>query len=170
MVVARERWGEPNEYDCGRGDFIDLLEGLVMKRRLLILIPCCALVACSGDGPIGPNGPIVARPGAGTTTAALEIGGAWQRRLFFVDDYAFARETETTWQFLSDGTAVRTEIARNLTLGLADVVISTGRWSLTGTVLTIDFVSPFPGRIQLEAGITGNELDLAGEVFLRVAS
>ncbi|MGQ0767284.1 MAG: hypothetical protein ACT4OZ_16670 [Gemmatimonadota bacterium] len=138
-----------------------------MKKGIILGFLAVAMAACSGSGPLGSDGPIIARTGAVNQEGAV-FNGTWQRRTFFLDDFGFANSSETTWQFLTDGSVVRTQITRNLTLGLADVVLSTGRWRVSGTRLIIDFQLPAPSRLEFEARVVSGQLELGGEVYLRV--
>jgi hypothetical protein len=98
----------------------------------------------------------------------LQLVGSWRRTLFYFDDFGFAYSSETTWQFSSDGSAIRSIVTRNLTLGYADAAVAVARWQVTASRVTIDFVSPDPGRIELDFRVVGNELTLAGQTFSRI--
>lgn len=135
-------------------------------RTATALLLTATMAACDGTGVVSPNPPLIGR--SGSTSVSLQIVGTWRRTVFFLDDFNFARSSETSFQFLGDGTFIRVQIARNHTLGLFDVLTSAGRWRLTGTLLTIDYVTPSPARVDLEARITGDELLLAGQTYLRV--
>jgi hypothetical protein len=121
---------------------------------------------CDSPGLFGPPGRQVASFGGGTS-AATALTGTWRHALFFFDDFGFANSTETTWQFASDGTAVRTIITRNITLGASDVAITVARWRVSGTRIIIDFVSPTTGTVELDFSISGNQLLLSGQTFER---
>ena len=127
-----------------------------------------AVVSCDGPGVAGPAGGRVARIGGATGSAA--IVGAWRRAVFFLDDFNYARSSETTFQFNADGTLVRVQIARNHTLGLADVSVATGSWRTDGTQVVLDFVTPTRFQLSLEARVVGDQLDLAGQTYLRVTN
>lgn len=127
-----------------------------------------ALVAAACDGP-GVAGPATGRVAlVGATNPGTALLGTWRRTVFFLDDLNYARSSETTYQFAADGTALRLQVARNHTLGLADVLVSAGRWRLDGTRLVIDFSTPSAFQLALTMRLTGNELDLGGQTFLRV--
>ena len=125
-------------------------------------------VACDGTGVVRPDGPLVGIGRASPLQSA--IVGSWQRILFFLDEFGFARSSETHWQFAADGTAVRAVIARNFTAGISDVSISTALWRVEGTSVRIDFMTPSPGTIQLEARIQSDTLYLAGQAYARGSS
>lgn len=139
-----------------------------MRNTISAGLLLATLGACSGSGPLASDGPIIARTGAATSQDGAAFTGTWQRRTFFLDEFNLANSSETTWQFQSDGSVVRTQIARNLSLGLADVLISTGRWSVSGTRLVIEFQLPVSSRVEFEARVVGTQLELGGEVYLRV--
>jgi hypothetical protein len=127
------------------------------------------LAGCDGDGIGGPENRQIARPGGGTTTTpALSLVGTWRREVFFLDEFNFARSSETTFQFNGDSSVVRLQVSRNFTLGLADAQVSTGRWTLSGDQVVIDFTTPSAFRLTLQASIVGDELTLSGETYLRV--
>ncbi|MBK8248330.1 MAG: hypothetical protein IPK85_13125 [Gemmatimonadetes bacterium] len=132
--------------------------------RYLLLLPLC--LACDGPGIAGPTTARIGRVGGSNTSAALL--GAWRRAIFFLDDFNYSRSSETTYQFAADGTAVRVQVARNHTLGLADILVSAGRWRLEGARLVIDFVSPSPFQVALDMRLVGDQLELGGQLFLRV--
>lgn len=126
-------------------------------------------VACDGTGVVHPDRPLVGI-GGGSSSLERAIVGSWQRTLFFVDNDGFFRSSETHWQFAADGTAVRAVIARNFSDGISDVLLSTARWRVAGTTVRIDFLTPSPGTIQLEARVQSDTLYLAGQAYGRSSS
>ena len=124
--------------------------------------------ACDGTGVVRPDGPLVGVGGSSSLESA--IVGSWQRILFFLDDFGFARSSETHWRFAADGTAVRAVIVRNFTEGISDVSIATALWRVQGTSVRIDFVTPSPGTIVLEARVQSDTLYLAGQAYARGSS
>lgn len=137
-----------------------------MMRRLVVAL---MVIAAGCDGP-GVTSPTTARIGrTGGSSPSNAIVGSWRRIVFFFDEFNFASSSETTFQFSGDGTVVRAQIARNHTLGLVDVFVSTGRWRLQGTRLELDFVSPSTFQLVFEARIVGDQLEIAGQTYLRVA-
>lgn len=143
-----------------------------MRARLSLFATLAGVLfvcACDGPGVAGPGIVRLARSGD-TASTSTSIVGDWKRAVFFQDEFGFSHSTETVFQFSNDGDAVRTQIERNVTLGVADSVVTTGRWTLTGTQLVIDFTTPPPFQLTLQATIAGNELTLSGETFLRVVN
>jgi hypothetical protein len=86
----------------------------------------------------------------------------------FFDEFGFLHTSETTWNFESGGRALRTVVATNVTLGVADTLVSFARWRVSGTTLIIDFTAPSPGSITLEYRLQGTTLFLAGQEYERV--
>ena len=129
------------------------------------------VTACD-TGPVEPVGrrPIglVTGGGGGGTAASTSIVGTWQRTLVFFDDFGFMHSSETTWVFASGGTAERSVVTTNITLGASDTAFTQARWRLEGTNLIIDFTAPTPGTITLEARVQGTSLFLAGQEYLRI--
>ncbi|HJU89878.1 MAG TPA: hypothetical protein VJ672_10825 [Gemmatimonadaceae bacterium] len=131
------------------------------------MIALLSLTACDGDLTIstGPRG-FSARGGTGSSTQPAILIGRWQRTVIF-NDASGLNSSETTWEFRADGIAIRTVVAKNITHGLSDVVVSTGRWSATGRTITIVFAST-PGFVQLDFIVFGNVLTLNGQDFVRI--
>ncbi len=141
-----------------------------MRAPLSLSATVAALLlfsACDGPGIAAPGVVRIARSGD-SGDATTSIVGSWERAVFFQDEFGFSHATETFFQFNGDGSVTRTQTERNVTLGVADSVVTTGRWTLTGTQLVIDFSTPPPFQLTLQATIVGNELTLSGETFLRV--
>jgi hypothetical protein len=135
----------------------------------LSLAGALAGAGCDVQGLIGPRGNQMASfGGSPTSTTTASLAGTWRHALFFVDDFGFTNSTETTWQFSGDGTALRTIVTRNITLGTSDATITVARWRVSGTRVIIDFVSPTTGTIELAFSVQGNQLILAGQTFTRV--
>ena len=133
-----------------------------------LVVALLSLAACDGDLTIstGPQG-FSARGGTGSSTQPAILVGRWQRTVIF-NDASGLNSSETTWEFRADGIAIRTLVTENLTLGLSDVLISTGRWSASGRTITIVFASS-PGLLQLDFSVFGNVLTLNGQDFVRIA-
>lgn len=143
----------------------------MMRERLsfrALLVSALLLAGCDGDGISGPGNRQIARAPGTTATPATSLVGTWRREVFFLDEFNFARSSETTFQFNADSSVVRLQVSRNFTLGLADAQVSAGRWTLSGDDLVIDFTSPSSFRLTLQASIVGDELTLSGETYLRV--
>jgi hypothetical protein len=133
------------------------------RAALLVAI---ALGGCDGPGINSPTSGRVAR--AGGVAPGQSLVGSWRRAIFFLDDFNYSRSNETTFQFASDGTFFRVQVARNFTLGLTDVLVSAGRWRLSGTQLVLDFVTPSAFQLVLDLRIFSSELELAGQTYFRV--
>lgn len=136
----------------------------VRPRRAVILL--LTLAACEG-GPVMPVGRGASGPIVGGATLDAAIAGTWRRTLVFIDDFGYVHSSETTWTFAATGSAVRTIVTANHTLGAADTSVATARWRLDGTSLTIELVAPSPGVIVLDVRVQGNSLLLAGQEYLR---
>ncbi|MEP7345459.1 MAG: hypothetical protein ABI877_09330 [Gemmatimonadaceae bacterium] len=136
---------------------------------MVLAIVLLLAAACDGTGVVRSDQPLIGALG-GSSALERAIVGPWQRILFFLDVFGSARSSETHWQFAADGTAVRAVIARNFTDGISDVLISTARWRVEGTSVRIDFLTPSPGTIQLEARIQSDTLYLAGQAYARGSS
>jgi hypothetical protein len=63
------------------------------------------------------------------------------------------RTSETTLTFGSDGSLTRTVVARTLSFGFADQVVSTGTWRATATTVTITITATNVGG---SGGATGS--------------
>lgn len=139
----------------------------MIRRRCAVALLALLATACDGPGVVDPSRPVVSIPSA--TGGRAQLVGSWQRTLYFVDDFNFARASETTFQFSGDGTVVRAQASHNLSLGLVDITTSIGRWQLDGTRLTIDYITPGPAQVVLDARIVGTTLELAGQSFRRLS-
>ncbi|MCC6928039.1 MAG: hypothetical protein IT359_03510 [Gemmatimonadaceae bacterium] len=126
------------------------------------------LSACDGPGIASPRRVTIATTGTGT--GALSVVGSWRRVVFFIDDFGLSRSSETTWQFGRDGTAVRVQVARNYSYGLADVLVSAGRYRMEGTRVIIDLTSPSTTQLSYDVRRTGDQLEIAGQLYLLVTS
>jgi hypothetical protein len=123
------------------------------------------LAGCDGHGVAFRQRPIGR---VGTTSTSLDFVGTWRRAVYFVDDFGFARSSETSWQFGGDGSAARVLVARNLSVGLVDVLVSAGRYRVENSRLIIELTSPAPSRREFDVRRTGEPLVIAGEPDLRV--
>lgn len=147
---------------------------LTIRMRVMMLLVVSAatltLTACEG-APVEPvgrrdHGVLLGGDGGGGNTATIE--GTWQRTLVFFDDFGFLHSSETTWTFETGGTAQRTIVTTNVTLGAADTLVTQARWRLDGSNVVIDFTAPSPGTITLEVRVQGTTLFLAGQEYQRV--
>ncbi len=125
-----------------------------------------SLAGCDGHGVVSPGSARFGR--VGTTSTSLDFVGTWRRAVYFVDDFGFARSSETSWQFGGDGSAARVLVARNLSVGLVDVLVSAGRYRVENSRLIIELTSPAPSRLEFDVRRTGEQLFIAGEPYLRV--
>lgn len=125
-------------------------------------------LACDGSGALSPGSRRFGQ--AGVPSTSLSIAGTWRRTIYFVDELGIARASETTWQFTADGAATRVQVTRNFSFGLVDVFVSAGRFRLENTRVIIDLVTPSPVQLQYDVRLTGDELQLAGQTFIRAGS
>jgi hypothetical protein len=144
-----------------------------MTRRPVISLALAValsglIVACEGSGVVHPTH-TSAGFGGNSTTLSQSLVGTWRHTFEFFDDFGFANSTETTWRFAADGTAERSIVARNLTAGLADTLLTTARWTASDDTLTIEFTAPSPGTVDFSVSVQGNQLTLAGEAYTRVS-
>ena len=142
-------------------------------RLVALLLSVATLAATACD--YGPTYPVGFRRkegtlagGGGGTNASPAIVGSWQRIIVFFDDFGFMHSSATTWTFETGGLAERSIVTTNVTLGAADTAVTEARWRLDGTNLTIDFTSPSPGTVTLEARVQGTSLFLAGQEYLKI--
>ena len=138
------------------------------NQVLLGLALIAFVAACDGPGVVGPGSQIPVVIGRDSTASTSVVTGTWNRTLLFVDEFGFSNSNGTTWQFGPDGTAVRTILTQNLSLGLSDQVVTTGRWQIQGTRIIIDFDPPASGHLELEFRFDAGQLILAGQSFSRV--
>lgn len=132
----------------------------------LAVMGAVAATACDGPGVVSPQRGAVAR--TGSSTAASSLVGTWRRTVYFIDDFGYAHSSETSWQFSADGAMARVQVTRNLTFGIADVLVSAGRYRVEGTRVVIDIITPTPTQLSYEVRRTGNQLEIAGEPYLLV--
>ena len=135
-------------------------------RVAALVLVLAATSSCDGPGVVSPDRQLLPI-GGGAPTLSDAIVGAWTRNIVFVDDFDVVRSSETVWQFSDAGEATRTVTTENLTTGAVDVVVTTAQWRVEDTTLVIDFVTPTPGTIRLDARVEGDQLILAGEPYLR---
>ena len=91
------------------------------------------LAACGGE-PTGidrtSGGPMIAVGGA-TRTLDGALVGRWSR-LVLTELAAGLTASETRWTFLADGRVERRLVTSNISLGLADQVVTLGTWTTAG--------------------------------------
>lgn len=124
------------------------------------------LAACDGPGVVSPGS--VRFGQVGSSDLSLAIVGTWRRAIYYLDDFGVARANETSWQFASDGTVVRVLLARNITYGLADAQVNSGRYRVEGGRLFVDFVTPTASQLSFDVQRSGNQLTIAGQAYLLV--
>lgn len=113
-------------------------------------------------GVTGPPG-----PPSGPVERDAVLVGSWWRILLFTDDDGTAHASETTWRFESDGDAMRTVVASNLTYGFFDTVIAGARWRTEGGDVVITFVAPDSGTVRFAYRVSADTLVLDTRAFLR---
>ena len=139
-----------------------------MKLLRFVSFAVLAMVTaagCDGPGVVGP-GRRIAR--VTTDDPGSQLVGTWRRAVFFFDDFGISHSNETTFRFDAGGAVTRVQIDRNLTEGFASTLTSAGTWSLEGSTVLIDFVTPSSFRLQLSWRVVGDTLELAGQSYLRV--
>ena len=145
-------------------------------RRLALAAGALLLAACGGD-PTGlessDGGRMIA--GGGATARALDpaLVGRWSRVVLLGDASGGIDATETRWTFRADGRLERRVIATNLTFGLADEIVTTGRWSTGGdgfVTITLDGEPAATLRLEyrIVARLDGAELALGGVTYRRL--
>ena len=139
------------------------------RRSMLAVLCLAAALGCDGPGVASPDRPLLPI-GGGAPTLRNALVGSWTRTFVFVDDFGLAQLSETTWQFLADGTASRSVTTTNLATGFADVVTTTAQWRVEDVTLVIDFETPTPGTVRLDLSIQDDQLTLAGEVYTRATA
>lgn len=141
----------------------------LMQRGVPLVALACAslaLSACDGPGVASPGRVRVGQ--VGSSDLSLAIVGTWRRAIYFLDDFGIARVSETSWQFAADGTVVRVLVVRNITDGLADAQVSTGRYRVENARLLVDFVTPTASQLSFDVQRSGDQLKIAGQDYLLV--
>lgn len=109
----------------------------------LLLLACLTapVMGCgSGNdltGTFGSRGLALGGGIAGGGSVVPTLVGSWFRLVYLPDNTGSVRTSETTLSFRSDGSFTRTVVARQLSFGFADQVVSTGTWRATATTVTI---------------------------------
>ena len=92
--------------------------------------------------------------GAAPRTLDQALVGRWTR-LLLIDASVGLSTSETRWAFFADGRVERRLVTSNLTLGLADQVVSLGRWSTAGDgMVTIVFDDATGTTLRLPYAVT----------------
>ncbi len=134
---------------------------LALVAGLLLLGGCDAggTVGLSTDPPLGPV--------AGAPLPARDVVGTWTRTVAFTDGSGGVSSSETVWTFAPDGVAVRLLVARNLTAGVADTMVTRGRWSVAGDLFEFRFDPPRTGSVAFRYRATATTLHLDELTFAR---
>jgi hypothetical protein len=141
-------------------------------RAVMLALSAAAMTATACD--VGPFEPVGRRPigivtGGGGPLTTTTIEGTWRRTLVFFDEFGFMHSSETTWTFETGGTAGRSVVTTNVTLGASDTTFTQARWRVDGTNVVIEFTAPSPGNITLAFRLQGTTLFLAGQEYERVS-
>ena len=121
----------------------------------------------------GATGEPLLAGGVSRRTLDLALVGRWQR-VVVVDAAAGLTASETRWTFLADGRVERRLITSNLTLGLADQIVSFGTWRTAGdgtVTIVLDDATGTTLRLAYAVAprVDGSQLTLGGLVFERYA-
>ena len=144
---------------------------LTSAIRLSLLVASVTLIAACDRQPFEPVGrrPVGGIEGGSGGPVTTTIEGTGRRTLVFFDDFGFLHSSETTWSFDNDGSAERSVVTTNETLGAADTILTSALWRIEGTSLIIDFTAPSPGTITLDVFVQDSTLFLAGQEYERVS-
>lgn len=104
--------------------------------------------------------------GSGSRQQALV--GLWTRVVVVTDNFGDTHSSRTTWDFRSDGSATRTVIAQNLSLGISDVITAQAAWHVEGSTLVITFRPPDSGTSRFSFALFSDVLTLDGRDFVRI--
>lgn len=143
-------------------------------RRLAAAGAALLLAACGGDVTgveASSGGPMIAVGGASRTLDRALVG-RWSR-LVLTQLSAGLTASETRWTFLADGRLERRLITSNLTLGLADQVLTLGTWSTAGdgtVTIVLDDAARTTVRLPyaVVATVDGAVLTLGGLAYERL--
>ncbi len=144
--------------------------------RLATAAAALLLAACGGD-PTGfdgsGGGPTIV---VGGTPSALDraLVGRWSRTVL-TQLSAGLTASETRWTFHADGRVERRLVTSNLTLGLADQVVSLGTWAPAGdgtVTIVLDDAPATTLRLAyaIEPRVDGAVLVLGGVRYERLPS
>lgn len=134
--------------------------------RILGALSALSLSACNDvDMRLGP-GININTGGSGSRQQALV--GLWTRVVVVTDNFGDTHSSRTTWDFRSDGSATRTVIAQNLSLGISDVITAQAAWHVEGSTLVITFRPPDSGTSRFSFALFSDVLTLDGRDFVRI--
>lgn len=115
---------------------------------------------------IGPG--IQVGVGDGTGGQHNALVGIWTRVVVVSDRHGNTHSSRTTWEFRSDGSATRTLITQNLSVGISDVLTANASWHTEGSTLVVTFRFPDSGTSRFGFSVFSNVLSLDGRDFVRV--
>lgn len=139
--------------------------------RGAILLLLALIVGCdSRVHVLGPGGTTGGRTGGGTGGSAIDAAlvGQWRRTLYFTGSSGSTHLSETVWEFLGDGTATRTVLTVNLTIGWGDRVVTEARWTTQSGRLVITYLTTSAGTVAYDYRIDGRTLFIAGQAYGRI--
>ncbi len=136
------------------------------RTSLLIAAGAFALLACNDVSMrVGPGINIGT---GGSHSGQLALIGLWTRVVVITDNFGDTHSSRTTWEFRSDGSATRTVVAQNLSLGVSDVITARATWRTEGSTLVITFQQPDSGTSRFSFAIFSDVLTLDGRDFVRI--
>jgi hypothetical protein len=139
---------------------------IARSLRIAGVVGALALLACDDvSARLGP-GINIGTGGSGSGRHALV--GLWTRVVVLTDNFGDTHSSRTTWEFRSDGSATRTVVAQNLSLGVSDVIIARATWRTEGSTLVITFQPPDAGTSRFFFAIFSDVLTLDGRDFVRI--
>ena len=106
--------------------------------------------------------------GGGSSSGQHALLGLWTRVVVITDNFGDTHSSRTTWEFRSDGSATRTVVAQNLSLGVSDVITARATWRTEGSTLVITFQPPDSGTSRFSFAIFSDVLTLDGRDFVRI--
>lgn len=144
-------------------------------RSVLVLALCATAVACAGVEVIsappsgsGANGTgVTGGAGGGSTPQALLIG-SWTHVIYLQGPDGDLHESRTTWEFRSDGRAIRSVRAWNLTEGIYDIVVAVAQWRVANGSLTVTWLPPGSGTASFRLDVRRDVLFLDTDQYARV--
>ena len=139
----------------------------------LLLLGCLTapVTGCGGDNLTGTfgGGGLTLSSGGGSSSGTVvpALVGSWFHLVYVPDSTGSVRTSETTLTFNADGTLTRSVVARVLSFGFADQVISTGTWRATATTVSITITAtnvggtaPTSGTLPIDSTQTGGAFGL----------
>lgn len=136
----------------------------------LLLLGCLTapVAGCGGDnltGTMGGGGLTLSSGGGSSGSVGPALVGSWFHLVYVPDSTGSVRTSETTLTFNSDGTLTRSVVARVLSFGFADQVISTGTWRATATTVSITITATNVGGTAATTGTPTIDSTQAGGTF-----